>query len=151
MTALAERAPAAGRTPWHLWVVGGLALLWNGFGVFDLFASLTQGDAYLRSMGMTDPQIAYFEAMPAWAYAVWALGVGSAFAGSVLLLMRRRWAAHAFALSLVGLVLSALYTLVLSDGAEVMASTMPMQIVVWIGALAFAGYAGLMAKRGVLR
>lgn len=151
MTAIAERAPLAGRTPWHLWLVGGLALLWNGFGVFDFVASLTQGDPYLQSMGMTDPQIAYFNAMPAWVYAAWALGVISAAAGAVLLLMRRRWAVHAFALSLVGLVLSALYTLVLSDGAEVMASTMPMQIVVWAGALFFAGYAWLMAKRGVLR
>ena len=151
MTAYAERAPAAGKTPWHLWAVGGLGLLWNGFGGFDCMMSLTQGETYLRNFGMTEPQIAYFNAMPAWAYAVWALGVGSAFAGSVLLLLRSRWAVHAFALSLVGLVLSALYTTVLSNGSEVMAETMPMQIVVWIGALAFAGYAWMMAKRGVLR
>ena len=24
------------KTPWHLWVVGVLALLWNGFGAYDL-------------------------------------------------------------------------------------------------------------------
>lgn len=150
MTTYAGRAPG-GRTPWHLWLVGGIGVLWNGFGVFDFFMTLTQGDAYLRSMGMTDPQIAYFVTTPAWAYVAWALGVISAFAGAVLLLMRRRWAVHAFALSLVGLVLSALYTVVFSEGSEVMASTMPMQIVVWAGALFFAGYAWFMAKRGVLR
>ena len=42
------------KTPWHLWLVAGLALLWNGFGAFDSFMSLTQGDPYLRSMGMTE-------------------------------------------------------------------------------------------------
>lgn len=151
MMAAIERAPVTGRTPWRLWAVGLIGLLWNGFGVFDCLMSLTRGEAYLRSFGMTEPQIAYFNAMPAWAYAVWALGVGSALAGSVLLLLRRRWAVHAFGLSLVMLVLSALYAFVLSDGAEVMASTMPMQIVVWAGALFFAGYAWLMAKKGLLR
>lgn len=151
MMAAIERAPVTGRTPWRLWAVGLIGLLWNGFGVFDCLMSLTRGEAYLRSFGMTEPQIAYFNAMPAWAYAVWALGVGSALAGSVLLLLRRRWAVHAFGLSLVMLVLSALYAFVLSDGAEVMANTMPMQIVVWAGALFFTGYAWLMAKKGLLR
>jgi hypothetical protein len=143
--------PAAGRTPWHLWAVGGVGLLWNGFGLTDFALTMSQGETWLRSMGMTDPQIDYFNAMPAWAFAVWALGVGTAFLGSVLLLLKRRWAVHAFALSLVGLVLSALYTFAWSNGAEVMGSAVYMQIVVWAGALFFAAYAGLMAKRGLLR
>lgn len=151
MTAVAGSMPVAGRTPGHLWVVGGLAVLWNGFGLTDFAMSMSQGETWLRSMGMTDPQVAYFNAMPAWAYAVWALGVGGAFLGSMLLLLRRRWAVHAFGLSLVGLALSALYTFAWSDGAEVMAATMPMQVVVWIVALALAAYAWTMAKRGVLR
>ena len=140
-----------GRTPWHLWAVGGVGLLWNGFGLTDCVMSLTRGEAWLRSFGMTEPQIAYFHAMPAWAYAVWALGVGAAFAGSVLLVLRSRWALHAFSLSMVGLVGSAVYTYGLSNGAEVMGDTLPMQAVVWVGALFQLWYAWTMSKRGVLR
>ena len=39
-----ERAPA------HLWIVGILALLWNGFGAYDYFMTRTRGAAYIESM-----------------------------------------------------------------------------------------------------
>jgi len=151
MTAVAERGRAGGRTPWHLWAVGVIAVLWNGFGVYDFLMTLTGGEEYLRSMKMTEPQIAYFDAMPAWTYGPWLLGVGGAFAGAILLLLRRRWALHAFLLSLLGLALSLVYTFLLSDGAEVMGDAIYMQAVVIAGALFFTWYAWMMAKRGVLR
>jgi hypothetical protein len=59
------------RAPWHLWVVGVLTLLWNGFGVYDFTMSLTQGEPYLRSMGMSDAQITYFNGMPSWTWVAW--------------------------------------------------------------------------------
>src|SRR3712207_1087839 len=100
MTAQADRLPAS-RTPWHLWLVGVLSLLWNGFGAYDYLMTNTQGDAYLRSMGLTEAQMAYYDAMPAWMTAVWAIGVWGATLGSVLLLLRRRWAVPVFTASLV--------------------------------------------------
>ncbi len=34
--------------PWHLWVVGGIGLLWNAYGGFDSFMWKIQGEVYLR-------------------------------------------------------------------------------------------------------
>ena len=32
------------KTPWHLWLVGVVSLLWNGFGGYDFIMSTTQGE-----------------------------------------------------------------------------------------------------------
>ena len=98
-------------TPWHLWAVGGISLLWNAFGGYDFVMSVTQGETYWRASGMTDAMIAYYNAMPTWMYVPWVLGVWGAVAGSVLLLMRNKLAVPAFALSVVGAVVSLAYGL----------------------------------------
>jgi hypothetical protein len=63
------------KTPWHLWAVGAVSLLWNAYGGYDYTMSMTQGAAYLASAGMTPDQVAYYEAMPVWMTAIWAVGV----------------------------------------------------------------------------
>ena len=45
------------RTPWHLWVVGILALLWNSFGCVDYFMTQTRKDEWFAQMGMTAAQV----------------------------------------------------------------------------------------------
>jgi hypothetical protein len=138
--------------PWHLWLVGVLSLLWNAYGAYDYLMSHVGGDAYLAGMGMTEPQIAYFHAMPAWATAVWAVGVWGALLGSVLLIMRRRWALHAFAASLAGLLLSLAYAFLLSDGGAMMGEQgVVMYAVITTACVFFVWYAWAMSKRGVLR
>jgi hypothetical protein len=152
MTTTMAGPPATGRTPWHLWAVGLVGLLWNGFGAYDYLMTQTRGDAYLREMGMTDPQITYFQAMPAWMDAVWAIGVWGALLGTVLLLTRSRWAAPVFALSLAAFVMSLIYAYLLSNGSEVMGSTAAiMNLVVLAGVIFFAVYSWWAAKRGWLR
>ena len=142
----------AGRTPWHLWLVGGLALLWNGYGAYDYVMTNTQGEAYLRGMGFTDAQLAYFNALPAWATAVWAIGVWGGLLGAILLLVRRRLAYPVFALSFLAIVVNTVYALALSEGAEVMGSTYTvMTVVIAVIGLGEVLYARAMARRGVLR
>ena len=72
------------KTPWHVWLVGGLSLLWNAFGGYDFIMTNTQGETYMRASGMTQPMIDYFNAMPTWMYVPWTLGVWGAIAGSIL-------------------------------------------------------------------
>ena len=43
---MATTAPA--RVPVHLWIVGVLALLWNGFGCFDYLLTNLKNETYLR-------------------------------------------------------------------------------------------------------
>jgi hypothetical protein len=139
------------RTPWHLWLVGVVGILWNAFGAFDYTMTELQGEVWLRQVGMTDAQIAYAEAMPAWMTAVWAIGVWGALLGT-LLLARRRWAYPVFVASLAAYVMSLIYAYGLSNGSQVMpANTWMMQVVILAGCLFFVWYSRMMAKRGVLR
>jgi hypothetical protein len=140
-------------TPWHLWAVGGISLLWNGFGGYDFVMSVTQGETWWRASGMTQPMIDYFNAMPNWMYVPWVLGVWGAVAGSILLLLRSRFAVHAFVLSLLGALGNLLYGLVIARMPTLppemaMMAYMPWAIVVIAAFLAW--YAWTMSKKGVL-
>ena len=139
------------RTPWHLWVVGVVAILWNAFGCFDFTMTQLQGDAWLTSMGLTEAQLAYFHDTPAWAHAVWAIGVFGGVLGGLLLLLRRKLALPVFVISFLGWVAGAVYAFVLSDGIEAMGPMWPMQIVIGAACIFFIWYAWMTAKKGVLR
>jgi hypothetical protein len=106
------------RTPWHLWLVGVIAVLFNAIGAFDHVMSMAQGESYMASAGMTPAQIAHYLEMPVWMKADWAIGVWSAMLGSVLILLRNKLAAPVFAVSLAAFLISLLYTWVLTDGGE---------------------------------
>jgi hypothetical protein len=139
-------------TPWHLWVMGVLALLWNGFAGYDFIMTLTQGEAYMRSMKMSEEMIAFYATVPAWTYVPWAVGGWGGVIGALLLLVRSRWAFHAFALSVFGVLGSIIYAYGLSEGGALSGTS---GAVLWgviaVVAVFLAWYAGMMTKRGVLR
>jgi len=140
------------KTPWHLWVVGVIAVLFNAIGVFDYVMSHLEGVAYMASAGMTPEQIAHYDAMPAWMTAVWAIGVFGAFLASGFLLLRRKLAVPVFVVSLAAFLISLVYTYGLTDGGEVMGPNMMISsAVITATLLFFIWYARMMAKRGVLR
>jgi hypothetical protein len=149
MTATADTKAKA---PWHLWVVGVVGVLWNAYGCYDYVMTKTGGDAYLRSFGFNDEQIAYYTTMPAWMTGIWAIGVWGGLAGAVLLLLRMKWALHVFVASLAAYLMSLVYTYALSNGAAVMPDGgWIMNLVVLAGCLFFVWYAWFAAKRGILR
>lgn len=96
----------AGKAPIHLWVVGLLSLLWNAMGCTDYYMLRTRNIEWISQTPDIDPQamLAWVDSLPIWAQLGWGLGVWMGLGGSILLLMRRRWAVPAFALSLVGAV-----------------------------------------------
>lgn len=150
MTAAATYAGEARRqTPMHLWIVGVLALLWNLVGAFDYLATQLELEFYMSQF--TPEQLAYFYGFPAWAVAGWAFGVWGAVAGSIGLLMRRKWAVWGFAVSLAGMLVSSIYTLGLSEGAAMMGSgAVIFTVIIWAAAIFLLVYARAMANRGVL-
>jgi hypothetical protein len=101
------------KTPVHLWVVGGLSLLWNGLGCIDYLMTETANRTYLARMPAE--QIAYMHALPAWLTGMWAIGVWGGLAGSILLLMRSRHSVVLFALSFIGAVIGLGYQVFLTD------------------------------------
>lgn len=92
------------RTPWHVWVVGGIALVWNAFGATDYVMTQLQHEEYMSAF--SDEQREFFYTMPAWAVAGWAVAIWSSVIGSVLILARNRFAAPAFLAALAGMAVS---------------------------------------------
>jgi len=142
---VSERVP----TPLHLWVVGALSLLWNAFGAFDYLATHLRLEFYMSNF--SQQQLDYFYSFPAWMSVFWALGVWGAVFGSIALLARSRWAVGLFAVSLLGMVVSTVYSLFLSDGLEVMGQEAAIfSAVIFIVAVLLLVYARRMRARGVL-
>ncbi len=148
----------AGRTPVHLWIVGVLALLWNGIGCYDYLMTRMRNLDYFRSMAPdTDPEamLAWVDAFPIYAQFGWGLGVWMGLLGSALLLMRHRWAVPVFALSLVGAILGLGYQIFLAPpppppmGGSTMAMLMPWVIIIIAAVLYY--YANRQKQAGVLR
>lgn len=140
------------KTPWHLWVVGILALLWNAGGAFDFVMTVTGNEAYMGQF--TEAQLDFFYSFPAWVVAVWAIAVTAAVIGSIFLLLRSAAAERMFWLSLFAMLITAVHNYFISD--------VSMTEVVGPGALAFSAaivvitialalYARWMTRRGVLK
>ena len=149
MTATTEHAGADRSAPWHFWVVAVIAVLWNGFGGFDYTMSHLQGEAFYRQMGMAEAQIDFMRSYPTWMHGVWAIGVWGSVAGTILLLLRTKWAFHAFVISLLGALGNLAYTAATPGAAQTMGLLMP--VVISVICLFFIWYSWTMTKRGVLR
>lgn len=140
------------RTPWHLWAVGLLTLLWNAGGAADYVMTKTENAAYLAEL--TPEQLAFMAAYPTWFTIPWAVGVWAAVLGSVLLLVRSRYAATFFLLSLAGLIVAAIYSYVLADPSalQVMGTFAGIFTLVIFAVLVLSWlYARAMTRKGVLR
>ena len=137
----------ATKTPWHLWVVGVATLLWNAVGIFSYMMTHL---GKLEDLDMTPDQIAFFDSFPAWANALWAMGVWGAFFGSVLLLLRSPWSVTSIAISGVGLVGTTIYQNFMIEVPEDLQSV-PLNVMIWVTTLFMLWYARKMSAEGVLR
>ena len=138
------------RVPRHLWIVGALSLLWNAVGAFDYTATQMRLESYMSQF--TPQQLDYFYGFPAWAVAAWAIAVWSSLLGSLCLLLRKAWAVPLFGIAIAGMVFTALYNFVLTDGMALIGTGGAIfTAVIWLIAFSLLFYARAMAKRGVLR
>ena len=89
-----DRVVTEQRTPWHLWVIGIVALLWNLVGAYDYLMTQTENAAYMGRF--TAEQLEYWYGFPTWVVASWAIAVWGGVLGAVLLLLKKRLAAPVF-------------------------------------------------------
>ncbi len=89
------------KAPWYYWAVSIVGLLWNSFGGYDYFQTRQRNTEYLAQVGDAQVLLAWIDSFPMWTQVCWGLGVWGSVLGSVLMLMRSRHAATAFAVSFV--------------------------------------------------
>ncbi|MBY6218424.1 hypothetical protein [Qipengyuania aquimaris] len=130
-------------TPWHLWLIGALGVLWNGLGCYIYTMAMTRDPETLASA--PPEMVAALEAAPAWSNGAWAFGVWGGLAGSLLLLARSRFAVPVFVVSLLGLVGTTYYEITWDVPVDEV-----QRLTIWGAALFLLFYSWSMRKRGVL-
>lgn len=137
------------RAPWHLWAVGIVSLLWNGFQCYDYVLSQMRDPDYLSHV---PPEMAaYLDSFPWWSTALWAIGVWGALAGSVLLLLRSRFASTAFLAAWVSTGITYLYHYAVGMPAALNTPAINMLKAVLFAVIVLLWwYARRMRDRGVL-
>lgn len=139
------------KTPWHLWVVGGLSLLVNAFPVTDFALTNLENEFWLSPL--TDAQRSFILGAPLWSDMCWAIGGLGAFIGSLLLLLRSRHALSAYIVSIIGLAGTTYYQHVLNgETTKQLFENVALfvTLTIWVIMLALVFYARAMKAKGVL-
>lgn len=154
----------ANPAPMHLWVIGGIAFLWNAaLNLSDFLLIQIADPSYLAYIAESaripaGGVAAYYALWPWWATAGWGVAAFGATIGAILLLLRSRFAVHAFCAGLVGSIIAGAF---MSNAPfPRTAGDMEMQFLVeitpylwaveWVIFLAFIVYARHLAVRRVL-
>jgi len=146
---MSEDAAVPRRTPWHLWLVGVLGLLWNSVGAYDYLMTQTRNESYMSRF--TPEQLDFFYGFPSWVVAFWALAVWGGMLGALLLLLRRRLSAPVLLVSFLAMIVTSIHNFLLSNGLEVMGSVgAGFSALIFVIALGLWLYARAMAQRGAL-
>ena len=136
-------------TPAPLWfrIAACVALVWNAFGVVMFLSSVGAfGDP---TSGLSEAERAIATNIPGWIMAAFGIGTFSGLAGSLGLLLGRRWAWPLLVISLIALLVLEGYILFFSGAAAVSGVAIPITVIV--GALLLAWLARYAGRRGWLR
>lgn len=138
------------KTPWHLWAVGAATLLWNGFGATQWYFKTMHSPAFWGDLTLAQAQ--YLQNAPMWTDVAFGVGVWTGVLGGLMLLLRRKLAFNAFVASLIAVLVSTLYSQVLSNGREIMGvSTLFAAVAVILVAAASIAYSRFARQRGIIR
>jgi len=146
MADIAAKAHQQTTRPWHLWVVGIAALLWNAAGAYTIFS------AQAGTLPDLEPgEAAYYAAQPGWFVALTDLALLTAIAGALGLLIGKRWAVWMFALSLFAIIATNLFEFAtgVSRALENTAAMVVTALIVVLAVLELA-YAAAMKRRAIL-
>lgn len=140
------------KTPWHIWVVGIVTLLWNAIGAMDFVMTQFKVESYMSQF--TEEQLAYFYGFPSWVIATWGIAVISAVIGSILLLLRSKLAVPVFWIGLIAMILTSIHNYILSDVNVIELTGMFGAIfsaIIFIVAILLVYYATVQRRNGNLR
>ena len=102
-----EKASTKGPIGLLFWIVGVVALIWNGLGCMNFLQQLNP-----TGLSTLPPEYAaYIETRPTWAFVAFAVPVVAGLVGAILMLIKSRMSVPAFVLSGVGALVVTLSTL----------------------------------------
>ena len=140
------------KTPWHLWVIGVLMLLWNGMGAMDYVMTVSRNPDYLAQF--TPERLAFLDAFPTWAKATWALAVWLYVLGSLFILLRSRYAVWMLQAGFFFMIVTTIHNLFLAEvpAQETMSGfEIGFTIVLFILSIAQILYARYLRGQQILR
>jgi hypothetical protein len=128
------------------WVIGVLALLWNSTGIM----------AYLEQTYMTvedlaslpEAEQAFYNNLPAWVTAAFAIAVFSGTLGCIALLLRKRSATILFLLSLIAVIAQFVRNVFMQKDMEVTATNMLWSVLVIVIAIFLVWYSKKSTSKG---
>ncbi len=124
------------------WIIAGVALVWNLFGVMNFFMQMTADPATLP-----EKHRAIIESRPIWSTAAFALAVFGGALGCLLLLLRKSAATNVLIASLVGVVVGAVPMLGMAGEFSIFENFMYLLMPAVVGA-ALVWYSKQAEKRG---
>ena len=133
------------------WIVGIVALLWNGMGANSYIQYAYKTEASVA--GLNQEQIDLMQSMPAWYTALFAIAVFSGVIASVLFLLKKKIAIKLFILSLAAAAVNQIYWLFGTNAIEVFSDMQPYlwpAIIIALG-LVFIWFSILQKDKGVLK
>jgi hypothetical protein len=138
------------KTPWHLWLVGLLAILWYLNGLYDFASTITGQVDYTAKF--TETMRDFYGAMPVWAITAWGLAELFGITGGVLLLFKSQFALHAFTCAIVAICVNLIYNFVLADASKAIGSSaVYFEIIVVVSTLLCIAYSYWMKGAGIIR
>lgn len=142
--AVQKRVPKA---PWHLPVIGALALLWSLLGVFDLLAMITHYAPYMNLMPELTREFIYD--LPFWVIALRGIAVFATLAGAVFLLRKRLLSVRVLALGATAMILGIGFSFI--GGAPDDRTIHAVSVFTIVLSVLLLYYAQTWAKHGVLK
>lgn len=120
------------KIPVWFWIVSVLFLLWNLMGVASFFMHSFISQEALDTLSVAERDL--YNSYPLWTKIVFAIAVFFGFAGSLGLVLKKKWSKMAFIISLIAIVPQMIHNVFVTKSIEVygtaQAITMPILVVV---------------------
>lgn len=135
------------KAPWHLPLIGGIAVLWSLLGVFDLMAMVSRFAPYMNQMPELTREFIY--ELPLWVLAMRGVAVFASLIGAVLLVRKRFGAVRTLALSTAATIIATAASF--SGGAPDDSTIHVVSVFTVVVSVLLLYYAQTWAKNGVLK
>ncbi|MFD1095562.1 hypothetical protein [Salegentibacter chungangensis] len=111
-----ETQVLSSKVPVWFWILSSILLLWNIAGVISFFEHMGISEETLQAM--PEGERVFYDTYPVWALIAFALAVFGGTLGCVGLLLRQKWAKALFIISLIGVLVQMIHTLLISGATE---------------------------------